>query len=63
MPSVGPLVAVLGIAATASALLTAAWTGFARRRALLDLPGARRVHSTPTPRGGGIGIAVICVAG
>jgi UDP-N-acetylmuramyl pentapeptide phosphotransferase/UDP-N-acetylglucosamine-1-phosphate transferase len=63
VPETGPLVAVLLIAATASALATAAWTAFARRRALLDLPGARRVHSAPTPRGGGIGIALLAVAG
>jgi UDP-N-acetylmuramyl pentapeptide phosphotransferase/UDP-N-acetylglucosamine-1-phosphate transferase len=62
MAVIWPLAAVLGIAAMASALLTAAWTIFARRRALLDLPGARRVHSTPTPRGGGIGIALLTVA-
>lgn len=63
MPAIGPPLAVLGIAATASALLTMAWTAFARRRALLDLPGARRVHAAPTPRGGGIGIAFLTVAG
>jgi UDP-N-acetylmuramyl pentapeptide phosphotransferase/UDP-N-acetylglucosamine-1-phosphate transferase len=29
---------------------------YAHRRKLLDLPGQRRSHSAPTPRGGGIGI-------
>ncbi len=31
---------------------------YARRRNLLDHPGERRSHAVPTPRGGGIGIAV-----
>ena len=50
------------IAALASALLTTAWITYAKRRQLLDLPGARRVHALPTPRGGGIGIALLVVA-
>ena len=37
-------------------LLTAAALGYARRRGLIDLPGQRRSHSAPTPRGGGVGI-------
>jgi UDP-N-acetylmuramyl pentapeptide phosphotransferase/UDP-N-acetylglucosamine-1-phosphate transferase len=32
--------------------------GYAQRRRLIDEPGVRRSHSTPTPRGGGIGIVV-----
>ncbi|HEY1070194.1 MAG TPA: hypothetical protein VGE33_06625 [Thermomonas sp.] len=35
-----------------------AW-GHARRRGLLDVPGERRSHALPTPRGGGIGIAAV----
>jgi UDP-N-acetylmuramyl pentapeptide phosphotransferase/UDP-N-acetylglucosamine-1-phosphate transferase len=31
---------------------------YARRRALFDLPGERRSHAQPTPRGGGIAIVV-----
>ena len=31
---------------------------YAQRRNLLDLPGQRRSHRLPTPRGGGIGIVV-----
>lgn len=50
------------LAAVGSGLLTAAWIGLATRRKLIDLPGARRVHDIPTPRGGGIGIALIVVA-
>jgi UDP-N-acetylmuramyl pentapeptide phosphotransferase/UDP-N-acetylglucosamine-1-phosphate transferase len=37
---------------------------YARRRGLIDLPGKRRSHTQPTPRGGGIGIvAAILLAG
>jgi UDP-N-acetylmuramyl pentapeptide phosphotransferase/UDP-N-acetylglucosamine-1-phosphate transferase len=36
---------------------------YARRRNLLDEPGRRRSHTTPTPRGGGIGIVVSVLAG
>ena len=50
------------VAAVGSGLLTAAWIRFATRRQLVDLPGPRRVHDAATPRGGGIGIAVLVVA-
>lgn len=35
---------------------------YARRRRLLDLPGQRRSHRVPTPRGGGIAIVVAILA-
>lgn len=38
-----------------AALLTALVLAGARRRGLLDLPGRRRSHARPTPRGGGLG--------
>lgn len=48
------------IAASAgSALVTLACIRYARRRGLLDQPGARRSHRVPTPRGGGIGIVLM----
>src|SRR5579859_6948968 len=31
---------------------------YAHRRGMMDLPGQRRSHTIPTPRGGGIGIVV-----
>jgi UDP-N-acetylmuramyl pentapeptide phosphotransferase/UDP-N-acetylglucosamine-1-phosphate transferase len=31
---------------------------YAHRRGMMDLPGQRRSHTVPTPRGGGIGIVV-----
>jgi UDP-N-acetylmuramyl pentapeptide phosphotransferase/UDP-N-acetylglucosamine-1-phosphate transferase len=45
-----------------SALLVRAAIGYAHRRGMLDQPGQRRSHSTPTPRGGGIGIVVAALA-
>jgi UDP-N-acetylmuramyl pentapeptide phosphotransferase/UDP-N-acetylglucosamine-1-phosphate transferase len=39
-----------------SALLSAATLVYARHHGLVDLPGQRRSHSVPTPRGGGVGI-------
>ncbi len=50
-------------AAAVSAVLTHAARRYALRRDLLDHPGQRRSHSMPTPRGGGIGIAVVCALG
>ena len=32
--------------------------GYARRRSMVDHPGERRSHAVPTPRGGGVAIAV-----
>jgi UDP-N-acetylmuramyl pentapeptide phosphotransferase/UDP-N-acetylglucosamine-1-phosphate transferase len=40
--------------------------GYARRRGMLDLPGQRRSHHVPTPRGGGVGVVVamlVCLPG
>jgi Fuc2NAc and GlcNAc transferase len=54
--------ALLGLAL--SVTCTAATMTYARRRGLIDLPGKRRSHTQPTPRGGGIGIvAAILLAG
>ena len=47
-----------------SALVTALTISYARRRQMFDLPGQRRSHQVPTPRGGGLGIVVailLCV--
>lgn len=35
---------------------------YALSRAMVDLPGARRSHAVPTPRGGGLGIVVAMAA-
>ncbi len=58
-----PWLVAVALAAAAGAWL-ARW--HALRRGLLDLPGERRSHDVPTPRGGGIGIvlawSVACAA-
>jgi len=48
---------ILGALALASWLVGTA-IAYARRRGMLDLPGQRRSHAVPTPRGGGIGIVL-----
>ena len=42
--------------------LALAWRRWALRRGVLDAPDERRLHATPTPRGGGIGIALVLLA-
>jgi UDP-N-acetylmuramyl pentapeptide phosphotransferase/UDP-N-acetylglucosamine-1-phosphate transferase len=36
---------------------------YAHRKGMLDVPGQRRSHSVPTPRGGGIGIVIGTLVG
>jgi UDP-N-acetylmuramyl pentapeptide phosphotransferase/UDP-N-acetylglucosamine-1-phosphate transferase len=58
-----PLMAVQLAAACAVSSATTWWAiRYARSRRLLDLPGQRRSHSVPTPRGGGIAIVVAILA-
>ena len=45
----------LSVAATAVAI------AYARRRRLFDLPGHRRSHDVPTPRGGGVAIVLVTI--
>ncbi len=62
VPRVPGTVVLLGVAAVTTIL---AWlaTGVVRahaiRHAMLDLPNERSSHATPTPRGGGVTIAVL----
>jgi UDP-N-acetylmuramyl pentapeptide phosphotransferase/UDP-N-acetylglucosamine-1-phosphate transferase len=49
------------LALALSAVLTLATTRYANRR-LLDLPGRRRSHEKPTPRGGGLGFVIAILA-
>jgi UDP-N-acetylmuramyl pentapeptide phosphotransferase/UDP-N-acetylglucosamine-1-phosphate transferase len=51
-------IAAMLAAAAVSAVATSLAIGYARKRRLIDEPGLRRSHSTPTPRGGGIGIVI-----
>lgn len=54
------LLAIISLAAAFA--LGLAWRRWALRRGLTDAPDARRLHATPTPRGGGIGIALVLLA-
>jgi UDP-N-acetylmuramyl pentapeptide phosphotransferase/UDP-N-acetylglucosamine-1-phosphate transferase len=63
-PAALPWFAVVGVAALVAALLA---HGVARivigmGGRLLDVPGPRSSHTVPTPRGGGIGIAIVGIA-
>lgn len=49
---------IVPLALVVSAVATEAAIRYAQHRQMLDQPGGRRVHSLPTPRGGGIGIVV-----
>lgn len=51
------------VAATGTALLTAWVRAAALARGRLDVPNARSSHTQPTPRGGGLAIAIIATAG
>ena len=57
------LVAALLCGAAAAAILTGAVRGYALRSSLLDVPNERSLHRTPTPRGGGIAIVLVTLAG
>jgi UDP-N-acetylmuramyl pentapeptide phosphotransferase/UDP-N-acetylglucosamine-1-phosphate transferase len=60
MPGLAMLIPLLSF--LFSALVVRAAIGYAQRRGMLDHPGQRRSHTTPTPRGGGIGIVVAALA-
>jgi UDP-N-acetylmuramyl pentapeptide phosphotransferase/UDP-N-acetylglucosamine-1-phosphate transferase len=62
MAAAPALAAIAVLALLSSSLLTWAWIRLASNRRLLDLPGDRRLHDQPTPRGGGIGIFLLCLA-
>lgn len=50
------------IALLVSALTCAFWIRFAAARSIADAPGQRRMHRQVTPRGGGVGIALVLLA-
>jgi len=54
--------AVFALAAAGCALLTQGWIRFAHLKQIHDHPGQRRLHELPTPRGGGIAVAIILIA-
>lgn len=51
-----------GIALLGALVLTPVMRGYSRRRGLMDQPGARRSHSSPVARGGGLAIGISLVA-
>jgi UDP-N-acetylmuramyl pentapeptide phosphotransferase/UDP-N-acetylglucosamine-1-phosphate transferase len=55
------LAGTVAVAAFGSAALTGLWIRLARARRIEDLPGKRRLHGQVTPRGGGIGIALVMI--
>lgn len=57
------MIAILVCAAFASWWGTGRVRHFAMARAVLDLPSERSSHTTPTPRGGGLAIAAVVLAG
>lgn len=58
------MIVVPGLVLLLSFIAVGAVTLLARRRGLLDRPGARSSHEFPTPTGGGIGfMAVLCLVG
>lgn len=48
----------IALAVSLAAVGLLRWRVLTRGRALLDVPNARSSHSTPTPRGGGLGVLV-----
>jgi UDP-N-acetylmuramyl pentapeptide phosphotransferase/UDP-N-acetylglucosamine-1-phosphate transferase len=54
---------VLAATMAIAGLCTALSIRYAHRRQLFDLPGQRRSHSVPTPRGGGVAIVIAMLAG
>lgn len=62
-PDLGFRLAVVAATGGLSAVLTVLAIRYALRRRLLDLPGQRRSHAHPTPRGGGVAIVAAMLAG
>jgi Fuc2NAc and GlcNAc transferase len=63
MPVGGGTILLGLVAFLASAALSALVRRYALSHALLDIPNERSSHSMPTPRGGGIAIAIVVLVG
>ena len=50
------------VAVAASALLAGLWRSAALRQGWMDVPVHRSSHHQPTPRGGGVAMAIVLVA-
>jgi len=59
----GMVLKVAVVAGLASAGLSALARRYALSRLLLDIPNERSLHTSPTPRGGGIAIVAVVLAG
>lgn len=57
-----PLGSTLAVTALVSALLAEVARRLAWRYGVVDLPGGRRLHQRPTPRGGGVAVALAWAA-
>ena len=53
------IVGCIAVSALMSLLITDAVRRYALSNAILDLPNHRSLHTNPTPRGGGLGIALV----
>ena len=51
------------ISAALSAALTPLAIAYSRSKGLIDQPDPRRSHTQPVPRGGGVGMVVVLLAG
>ncbi|HKH93428.1 MAG TPA: glycosyltransferase family 4 protein [Gemmatimonadaceae bacterium] len=60
---IGTVALVAALSGVASWLIAGRVRQDALHRSLLDVPNQRSSHSVPTPRGGGLGIAVVTLAG
>src|SRR6476469_325951 len=54
---------ILSVSLAISWALTAAVRRYTLQKGLLDRPNERSSHTTPTPRGGGIAIVLLTIAG
>jgi len=50
---------MFALAAATSSVVTMGWIRLARAGQIEDAPGRRRLHASPTPRGGGVAIALV----
>ncbi len=55
------LFALIPVGAVVSYIITLLYRRFALSKLILDVPGERSSHSTPTPRGGGIAIVITVI--
>jgi Fuc2NAc and GlcNAc transferase len=62
VPGSGGVLAAFLLAVVSGSLLTGWVRRFVLHRSVLDIPNERSSHTTPTPRGGGLAIALVTLA-